>query len=49
MEKSLRNEEKFKIEQRLSPLVGDHKRVNGDMIIVVEIIAGRLMRETLKR
>ena len=39
---------KFGIKQ-LSPLVGDHNRVGGDMIVVVEIIAGQLMREALTR
>jgi hypothetical protein len=33
----------------LSPLVGDHNRIGGDMIIVVEIIAGQQMREALKK
>jgi hypothetical protein len=32
----------------LSPLVRNHKRVGGDMIVVVEIIAGRLMRDALR-
>ena len=31
------------------PLVGDDNRVGGDMIVVVEIIIGRLMREPLTR
>ena len=31
------------------PLVGDDNRVSGDMIVVVEIIIGRLMREALTR
>ena len=31
------------------PLVGDDNRVGGDMIVVVEIIIGRLMREALTR
>ena len=30
-------------------MVGDHNRVSGDMIVVVEIIAGRLMRGALTR
>ena len=33
----------------VSPLVGDYNRVGRDMIIVVEIIAGRLMRDALTR
>ena len=39
---------KFEIEQP-SPLVGDHNRVGGDMIVDVEIIAGRTMRDALTR
>ena len=33
----------------LSPLVRDHNRIGRDMIVVVKIIAGRLVREALKR
>ena len=32
-----------------SPLVGDYNRVGGDIIVVVEIIIGRLMRNALTR
>ena len=39
----------FSGERRPSPLVGDHDRVGRDMIVVVEIVAGRLMREALPR
>ena len=31
------------------PLVSDYNRVGGDMIVIVEIIVGRLMREALTR
>ena len=30
-------------------MVGDHDRVGRDMIVVVEIIGGRLMREAFTR
>ena len=33
----------------LSPLIGGNKRVGGDMIAVVEIITGRLMRDALTK
>ena len=41
MEQSLRNEEstRLNIGRWLSPLVGDHKRIGGDIIVVVDIIA----------
>ena len=51
MEWSLRNKESSELnsEKWLSPLVGDHNRVCRDMIVVVEVITGRLMRDALKR
>jgi hypothetical protein len=33
----------------LLPLVGDHNRVGGDMIVVVDIIISRQMRDALTR
>ena len=35
-------------ERWLSPLISDHKRVGGDMIVFIEIIVGRLMRDTFR-
>ena len=32
-----------------SPLVGDYNRICGDMIAIVEVIAGRPMRAALRR
>ena len=51
MEWSLKNKESSKLKSGrwLSPLVGDQKRVGRDMIVVIEIIAGRLMRHALTR
>jgi len=33
----------------ISPLVGDHNRVCGDMIAVVKIVAGQVVRNTLTK
>ena len=50
MEKSLRNEESSKLNMRwLSPLVGDHNRVGGNMIVMVDIIAGQPTRAPLTK
>ena len=37
------------IQRKRSPLVGDHNRVGRDMIAIVKIIAGRLMRDALMK
>ena len=51
MEKRLRNEEILKLnyERWTSPMVRDHNRIGGNVIVVVEIIAGRLVRDALRR
>ena len=47
----LRNKESsiFINGRRPSPLIRDHNRVGGDIIVIVEIIAGGLMRAALRR
>ena len=35
--------------QQINVLVRDHNRVNRDMIVVVEVIAGRQMRDALTK
>ena len=48
MEQSLRKK-KYLVVRWPLPLVGDHDRVGRNMIVVVEIIAGWLMRNALTR
>jgi hypothetical protein len=48
---NLRNREGsiFKGGKWLLPLVGDHDRVGGDMIVIVEIVTGRPMYDAWTR